>query len=460
MNPLPLETIAEFAGGTLLRGRERVAHAVSTDSRSLEPGAVFVALRGENFDGHRYVGTAARAGAVGAMVERGFKAGPDVAELPLIEVDDTLLGYQRLAAAYRRSLSLRVVGITGSNGKTSTKDFVGAVLSRGFRVLKTEGNFNNHVGVPRMLLRATSADQIAVLEMGMNHPGEIAPLARMVAPEVGIITNIGSAHIEFMGSGAAIAQEKGDLVAVVPANGLVVLAAEDEFTPAIAKRSVAPVQLVGLDAGDIRAENVVEDMGGSRFEVTTKDGQRATASLPIPGRHMVQNSLFAFAAGRHFGLSLADCAAALGDVAITKSRLQRREVGGLQFLDDTYNANPESMIAALETLARLPVAGRRIAVLGRMGELGAEAPAGHRRVGDAVARLGIDHLVCVGAEARWIAEGAKARGYAQLTTVDDIPGAARHLRGLARAGDLTLVKGSRSAAMETLFEQLTLAAQN
>src|SRR5476651_844429 len=186
MNPLPLETIAEFAAGTLSRGRERVAHAVSTDSRSIEPGSVFVALRGENFDGHRYVGTAARAGAVGAIVERGFKPGPDIAELPLIEVDDTLLGYQRLASAYRRTLSLRVVGITGSNGKTSTKDFVGAVLSRGFRVLKTEGNFNNHIGVPRMLLRAGSQDQIAVLEMGMNHPGEIAPLARMAAPEVGI----------------------------------------------------------------------------------------------------------------------------------------------------------------------------------------------------------------------------------------------------------------------------------
>jgi UDP-N-acetylmuramoyl-tripeptide--D-alanyl-D-alanine ligase len=458
MNPLPLETIAKFAGGTLSRGGDRVAHGVSTDSRSIEPGAVFVALRGENFDGHRYVGTAARAGAVGAMVERGFKPGPDVTELPCIEVDDTLAGYQALAAAYRRSLSLRVVGITGSNGKTSTKDFVGAVLERGFRVLKTEANFNNHIGVPRMLLRAGSADQIAVLEMGMNHPGEIAPLARMAAPEVGIITNIGSAHIEFMGSSAAIAQEKGDLVAAVPSDGLVVLAAEDEFTPLITARSKAPVRLVGLGAGEIRAENIVDEMGGCRFEVASSDGQRARASLPIPGRHMVQNSLFAFAAGLHFGLSLADCAAALGEVAITKSRLQRREVGGLQFLDDTYNANPESMIAALETLARLPVTGRRIAVLGRMGELGAEALAGHRRVGDAAARLGINHLICVGAEARWIAEGAKARGYTDLTTVDDIAEAARHLRELARAGDLTLVKGSRSAAMETLFEQLTLTA--
>ncbi|OAI43260.1 hypothetical protein AYO41_02230 [Verrucomicrobia bacterium SCGC AG-212-E04] len=458
MNPLPLETIAEFAGGALTRGHGRVAHAVSTDSRSIEPGALFVALRGENFDGHRFVGAAAKRGAVGALVERGFRAEADFAELPLIEVDDALGAYQRLAAEYRRSLQLRVVGITGSNGKTSTKDFVGAVLSRGFRVLKTEGNFNNHVGVPRMLLRAGAQDEIAVLEMGMNHPGEIAPLVRMAAPELGIITNIGMAHIEFLGSAAAIAQEKGDLAAAIPAAGLVLLGADDEFTPIIARRCIAPVRKVGIAHGDIQAVDVSEDLDGSRFDVVTDDGARAAASLPVPGRHMVQNSLFAFAAGLHFGISLADCAAALRDVSVTKSRLQRRDVGGLQFLDDTYNANPESMIAALETLARIPVPGRRIAVLGRMGELGAEALAGHRRVGEAAARLGLDFLVCVGAEARWIADGARAAGFANLAAVEDTLEAARCVREFARAGDLTLVKGSRSAAMETLFAHLAPAA--
>ncbi len=457
MNPLPLETIAAFAGGTLTRGQGRVAHAVSTDSRTIEPGALFVALRGENFDGHRYVGAAAKRGAVAAIVERGFRPGEELSELPLIEVQDTLGGYQRLAAAYRRSLHLRVIGITGSNGKTSAKDFVAAVLSHGFRVLKTEGNFNNHIGVPRMLLRAGERDEIAVLEMGMNHAGEIAPLAAMAAPEVGIITNIGTAHLEFLGTTAAIAQEKGELAAAIPASGLVVLAAEDEFTPAIARRCAAPVRAVGFAAGDIRAENITEDLCGSRFEVVDRDGGRAFASLPVPGRHMVQNSLFAFAAGRHFGISLTDGAAALRDVSLTKGRLQRRDVAGLSFLDDTYNANPESMIAALETLARIPVAGRRIAVLGRMGELGPEAPAGHRRVGDAAARIGLDYLVCVGAEARWIAEGAKARGLTHLAAVEDTREAARCVREFARADDLTLVKGSRSAAMETLFTHLAAA---
>ena len=457
MNPLPLETMAAFAGGTLTRGQGRVAHAVSTDSRSIEPGALFVALHGENFDGHLYVGAAAKRGAVGAIVERGFRPGEDCSELPLIAVDDTLGGYQRLAAAYRRSLRLRVVGITGSNGKTSTKDFVAAVLSHGYRVLKTEGNFNNHVGVPRMLLRAGERDEIAVLEMGMNHAGEIAPLAAMAAPEVGIVTNIGTAHLEYLGSRDAIAQEKGELAAAIPADGLVVLAAEDEFTPTIARRCAAPVRLVGFAAGDIRAENFTEDLNGSRFEVVDRDGGRASASLPVPGRHMVQNSLFAFAVGLHFGISLTDGAAALRDVALTKGRLQRRDVAGLSFLDDTYNANPESMIAALETLARIPVAGRRIAVLGRMGELGPEAPSGHRRVGDAAARLGLDYLVCVGAEARWIAEGAKARGLTHLAAVEDTREAARCVREFARPDDLTLVKGSRSAAMETLFTHLAAA---
>ena len=457
MNPLPLETIAAFAGGTLTRGHGRVAHAVSTDSRRIEPGAIFVALRGENFDGHRYVLLASKGGAVAAMVERGFRLTDDIAELPLIEVDDTLIGYQRLAAAYRRSLPLRVVGITGSNGKTSTKDFVAAVLSRGFRVQKTEGNFNNHIGVPRMLLHTGDQDEIAVLEMGMNHAGEIAPLVQMAAPEVGIITNIGTAHLEFLGSSAAIAREKGDLVAMIPADGLVILGADDEFTPAIAGRCAAPVQLVGFSRGAIRAENVTEELSGSRFDVVTEDGTRKAASLPVPGRHMVLNSLFAFATGLHFGITLAESAAALRDVSLTSSRLQRRDVGGLAFLDDTYNANPESMIAALETLARIPVRGRRIAVLGRMGELGPEAPAGHRRVGDAAARVGLDYLVCVGAEARWIAEGAKARGLTNVAAVEDTLEAARCVREFARADDLTLVKGSRSAAMETLFAHLASA---
>src|ERR1700730_15279244 len=208
MNPLPLSEIARFAGGSISRGDETVViEKVSTDSRTLKPGELFVALRGENFDGHKFVERAAQAGAAGAMVESAWN-GKIPKNFALIRAKDTLRAYQELAANYRKSLALDVVAITGSNGKTSTKDFTAAVLAGRFRVTKTKGNVNNHVGLPRTILEATSRDEVAVWEIGMNHPGEIAALAKLAVPDVSIITNIGVAHIEFMGSRETIAEEK------------------------------------------------------------------------------------------------------------------------------------------------------------------------------------------------------------------------------------------------------------
>ena len=223
---------------------ERIVTHLSTDSRTVQPGDLFVALRGENFDGHKFVNEAFLRGAVGAIVERKWsgKAPPDFA---LLRVTDTLAAYQQIAAHYRRSLGIKVVAITGSNGKTSTKDFTASVLAHRFRVAKTEGNFNNHVGLPQTILEATARDQIGVWEIGMNHPGEIAPLARLAQPDVAIITNIGIAHLEFMGTREAIAHEKGDLAAAVPAGGTVILNGGDEFADAIAQRTAARVIFAG-----------------------------------------------------------------------------------------------------------------------------------------------------------------------------------------------------------------------
>src|SRR5881398_1604870 len=230
MNFLTLSQIAQFAGGSLSAGDARVViKKVSTDSRTLKPGELFVALRGENFDGHNFVESAAKAGAAGAVVDSNWK-GKVPENFALIRVKDTLQAYQKLAANYRKSLSLKVVAITGSNGKTSTKDFAAAVLARCFRVTRTEGNFNNHVGLPRTILEATSQDEVGVWEIGMNHPGEIAALAKLAAPDVAIITNIGVAHIEFMGSREKIAEEKGALVEAVAPGGVVILNADDPFT--------------------------------------------------------------------------------------------------------------------------------------------------------------------------------------------------------------------------------------
>lgn len=454
MEALTLQQVADFAGGRLVGGdRARMVLAISTDTRTLDVGEMFLALRGENFDGHAHVSDAVVAGALGAIVGSSFTAGELPAGFALIEVDDTLAAYQQIAARYRQSLDLKVVGITGSNGKTSTKDFAAAVLARRFRVLKTEGNLNNHIGVPRMLLRADRSHEVAVLEMGMNHPGEIAPLARMALPDVAIITNIGRAHLEFMGSREAIAQEKGMLAEAVGASGTVILNGDDEFTASIARRTAARVITVGSKDASLRAEGIVQDLDGSRFMMVGHD-EAVAVSLPVTGRHMIVNALLAVAAGLTLDVSLSECAAALADSKLTKGRLEKKFLHGRWILDDSYNANPDSMGAALETLASLPTRGRRIAVLGKMGELGAAAEEGYRAVGELTAAKRIDCLVVVGDDARTIGEAARAAGVAETIFASDTTEAAHFLSESSRADDLILVKGSRSARMECVLTDL------
>ena len=455
MNRLSIFQIAEFAGAVVSSGDgKRFIDKISTDSRTLKRGELFVALRGENFDGHNFVESAAKAGAAGAIVDSTWK-GKVPENFALILAEDPLQAYQKLAANYRRSLSLKVVAITGSNGKTSTKDFAAAVLARGFRVTKTEGNFNNHVGLPRTILEATSQDEVAVWEIGMNHPGEVAALAKLAAPDVAILTNIGVAHIEFMGSREAIAVEKGALVKAVDAQGTVILNADDPFTASIAARARAKVILAGTTAGMIRASEISQSGSGTDFTML-EGAHRCRAQLPVPGLHMVQNAMLAVAAGRVFGLSLEDCAAGLVAAPLTKARLQIKEIHGVQFIDDTYNANPESMKAALRTLVELDADGKRIAVLGEMGELGSESERGHREVGETAATFGIDQLITIGDLGELIARAAQAGGLEKTTAVRSTSEAAELLGEIAELGDLILVKGSRSARTERVIEAFGL----
>jgi UDP-N-acetylmuramoyl-tripeptide--D-alanyl-D-alanine ligase len=458
MDELTLFQIATFADGVLhAEDAELTISKVSTDSRTLQPGDLFVPLRGENFDGHRFVEQANERGAAGAMVEESWK-GTTPKKFALIRVPDTLVGYQNLAANYRKSLPLKVIAITGSNGKTSTKDFVAATLSRKFRVTKTEGNFNNHVGLPQTMLAAASTDEIAVWEIGMNHPGEIAALANLAAPDVAIITNVGLAHIEFMGSREAIATEKGTLAEVVEEGGTVILNADDPFSEGIARRTRAKIILAGIEAGSIRATEVSQSATGCEFTIL-EGAHRCRAQLPVPGIHMVQNAMLAVAAGRAFGLSLEECAAGLASTPLTKARLQIKEINGIQFIDDSYNANPDSMKAALRTLVELDADGRRIAVLGEMGELGEESARGHREVGEAAATLGIDQLIAVGAVGASIAQAAEKAGLSKSISVESPEEAAELLGESASPGDLILVKGSRSARMERVLEAFSKRQQ-
>src|SRR5436190_7331765 len=451
MNRLSIFQIAEFAGAAVSSGDSKVSIGkISTDSRRLKRGELFVALRGENFDGHNFVESAANAGAAGAIVDSSWK-GKVPENFALIRVKDTLQAYQKLAANYRKSLSLKVVAITGSNGKTSTKDFAAAVLARRFQVTKTEGNFNNQVGLPRTILEATSRDEVAIWEIGMNHPGEVAALAKLAEPDVAIITNIGVAHIEFMGSREAVATEKGALVEAVGAQGTVILNGDDPFTKSIAVRARAKVILAGTTTGTIRASEISQSESGTDFTFL-EGAHRCRAQLPVPGLHMVQNALLAVAAGRVFGVSLEDCAAGLIAAPLAKARLQIKQIGGVEFIDDSYNANPDSMKAALRTLAELPADGKRIAVLGEMRELGDELERGHREVGETAATLKIDQLIAIGDVAAAIADAAKHAGLEKTAIVASTSEAAELLSEIAAPGDLVLVKGSRLARTERVIE--------
>ena len=394
---------------------------------------------------------AAKAGATGALVDLNW-AGSVPNNFALLRATDALQAYQTLAANYRRSLALKVLAITGSNGKTSTKDFAASVLARRFQITKTEGNFNNHVGLPRTILEATSEDEVAVWEIGMNHPGEIAALAKIAAPDAAIITNIGVAHIEFMGSREAIATEKGALAEAVEPQGTVILNADDPFSKGIAARTRAKVVLAGTTGGTVRAIEIRQSADGSEFTIV-EGAHRCRAQLPVAGSHMVQNALLAVAAGRAFGLSIEECAAGLAAAPLTKARLQMKEIGGVQFLDDSYNANTDSMKAALRTLVELDTEGKRIAVLGEMRELGAESERGHREVGEAAATLGVDQLITIGDAAELIAEGARTAGLDKVSSARSTAEAAKLLGEIAEPGDLVLIKGSRAARTEEVIEQ-------
>lgn len=453
MEPTSLETLARWSRGEIIAGDPAATvTTICTDSRTMKAGDLFLALRGETFDGHTFVEEAAARGALGAVVEHPVDNLPR--DFCVLRVQNTLYGLQRIAGEYRKSLSLQVVCITGSNGKTSTKDLISAVLRERFQITRTEGNFNNHIGLPLTMLKLRAGDQIGVFEIGMNHPGEIAPLAALARPDVSVVTNIGIAHIEHMGSRAAIAVEKGALVEALPPSGTVVLNADDEYSQSIAAKTKADTIFCGLaDNANIRASDLSQDFSGMKFRVHAF-GKSVNAQLSVPGVHMVRNALLAIGVGHAFGMSLEEAAAGLTNLQLTKGRLEQKVVRGIQVLDDSYNANPDSMKAALLTLSQMSTNGRRIAVLGRMGELGEESERGHRSVGQAASDLGLDCVVTVGEEAALIADEAWRGGVAKVVKAKDQEEAVKTLREFVRAGDLVLVKGSRSSRMERIVEGL------
>ena len=450
MNAIQVSNIAGMANGKLISGDITTeVKRVVTDSRIAQPGDLFVALKGPNFDAHTFIPEMNDRPVSAVMVDHEV-----VSNASIVKVKDTLIGLQTLAKNYRKLLKCHVVGITGSNGKTSTKDLTAAVFSSKFTVSKTEGNQNNHIGLPLSVLAIEDSHDIAILEIGMNHAGEIAPLAEIAAPHVAIITNIGTAHIEFLKTQQAIAEEKAELARAIPAKGIVILNANDPFTPVIAKLCTARILTAGINVGDVCAKDLNAETGGTTFKVSYKL-EEITAFLPIPGQHMVNNAVLALAAGLAHGIPLTAAVDALAKIQLTSARLETKEIGGIHFLDDTYNANPDSMQAALATLKTVPGSGKKIAVLGAMGELGDYSEEGHRKVG--AATQFVDLLVTVGKTAEWIADEAEKCGATQVIRTADFAQAAAALLSLLQPGDWVLVKGSRSARMEQVIQELALS---
>ncbi len=456
MMTLTLENLLLATGGrAVVQGTTPITAGVVTDSRAIIPGCLFVALCGERFDGNLFAAEASRKGAAAVIVSR--VEGDFDSACSVVQVEDTLLALQKLATWWRARLApLHVVGLTGSSGKTSTKDMLFSILCCHYSAVATKGNLNNHIGVPLSILSTPEGTEAAVWEMGMNHAGELAPLCAMTQPQIGVITTIGSAHMEYLGSREAIAEEKCTVARCLPPEGFMIYPAADDFALTIAAQTPATPIPVGGEGCAVRAVNPRPTAAGTDYTLHIEGLGEIAVSLPVPGAHMVSNSLLAAAAGWKLGCSLAEIAAGLSSSSLTKGRLAIRRIGEYTVVDDTYNANPESMKAAMQTVADLPTPGRRIAVLGKMGELGSGSRAAHAEIGRFAGEIHLDALIVVGEECPETdcLSTAAADRVPRVASATTPLAAAALVKDMARPGDIILFKGSRSAGIERVIDIL------
>jgi UDP-N-acetylmuramoyl-tripeptide--D-alanyl-D-alanine ligase len=451
------DDLARLTAGRILARSSRPIRGAAVDSRLVTPGQLFVALPGERTDGHRFLDAAAAAGAAGLLVTRDLAPSEldQLGDVTVVRVADGLAALQALAAAWRDRFDPLVVAVTGSIAKTSTKEAIAAVLGRRFVTLKNEGNLNNEIGLPLTVLGMGPDHEAAVLEMGMYVGGEIATLARIGRPRIGVVTAVQPVHLARIGSIDAIERAKGELVEALPADGTAVLNADDPRVRRMSARTPARSLTYGFaEDADVRADRV-ESAGGSgmRFRLVRAGRTVSDVSIPALGRLSVHNALAAAAVGFAAGLTEGEVVRGLAAGWGAPHRASLLHAGGVTIVDDTYNASPASMAAALEMLGGLP--GRRIAVLGEMLELGDAHDAGHRDVGEAAADVA-DLLVVVGLGARGIADGARAAGFpsASIETVSDRDAALDLLARRLRDGDVVLVKASRGIELDRLVDGL------
>ena len=466
MQPWCLADIVNSTGGTLLRGEARhYVQGMSADSRTLRPGELFIALRGERVDGHTFVAAAVQRGATALLI-----ADPTLLPSPLqtpagvepavIRVADTERALQDLALAHRRRFTGVMVAITGSHGKTTVKELTAAVLQTHLSTFKAPGNLNNHVGVPCTLLHMDLSHQAAVFEMGMNHLGEIRRLCEIALPHIGVITNIGLSHVGYLGSIEHIQQAKGELIEALDASSTAIVNADDPRALALGRRAPGRVLTFGQGAqADIRG-TVRQDLGFEGVACTLYlDNTAWDVTLPLLGRHNLMNALAAAAVGVALGIPAERIAHGVQAYHGMYGRMVvRHGADAITLIDDTYNASPHSMQAALQFLAHLPVEGKRIAVLADMLELGEAAPQLHEEVGTLVAHSGVHHLVVLGPLAQHIAAGAREAGMgsAYIHTATSHQDVLTFLTPLLEPHDVVLLKGSRGMAMERLVEALAV----
>lgn len=448
---------AEFAAPHFVDGA--AASGYSIDSRTVGRGEIFFAVKGERFDGHDFVEAALSSGAIAAVVSSARAAQftlPAVRDRLLL-VEDPLAALQRLASSVRRHWGKRVIGITGSAGKTTTKEAVAQVLQSRYRVHKSQGNLNNHYGLPLQLLKLQPDQDVAILEMGMSHAGEIAALCHIAAPDWGVVTNVGLAHGENFADGqAGIARAKYELIAALPRNGTAILNCDDAYVQQFGRDFAGRVIYFGSGAcADPRAEAIVSlGTQGTRFTVAAGE-ERAELQLKLLGEHNVRNALAGIAAGLASGISLPECAAALQSLEPPDRRGQTLRLRGATLIDDCYNCNPQALQAMVKTLLTIP-AQRRIVVAGEMLELGPESPRLHYESGRSMAALGVDLVLGVRGEAASIVAGAEAAGAAALF-VEAPEDAGAWLRNHLRTGDAVLLKASRGVRLERALEVLQRA---
>ncbi|MDF2874892.1 MAG: murF [Sporomusa sp.] len=436
--------LTSAAGGKFFRG-------ISTDTRTAQPGNLFIALEGERFDGHEFIAQAAGKGAVGVIVSRPVAVPENVT---VIEVKDTLVALQALARFHRKRYHIPVVAVTGSNGKTTTKDMLAAVLASRFSVLKTEANFNNEIGLPLTLLKLEPGHEAAVVEMGMRACGEIHELTEIALPTVGVVTNVGETHMEILGSIENIAAAKSELVVAIAHDDLVVLNADDPHVRAMQKRAQGRVVLYGLSPeAAVRAENISARENNEL--ITTFDCCSPRGSFPVilhtVGVHNVYNALAAIAVGLELGLQPNDVKLGISNFIPGAMRLEIKKYGDYTVINDVYNASPLSMAAALNTLSDISK-GRKIAVLGDMLELGDAAVEAHRRIGQQAAEQGVDIVLTVGELSKHIVDAAAEHGVKITHAFTSHKEAIAALHCLMKPGDYILLKGSRGMKMEIMLE--------